>query len=161
MPSGVPVPLPYSDDPRHLLDWAFRLAAWLAQETSGDYDFEEVLGVGGIGMANRLYGVEHIWTPALGVYEECVAAPEAGKKRIVTWTHTVGEAGQATLVQLIKKIDTIEVVIGEASIPNNGSFSENGPTQIVLDGVLETLGIKTNVAGGIPYSFEATVLNVD
>ena len=161
-PGLPPVPIPFSPDPRHLLDWALQLTAWINLVGDLAYPLEEQLALGGVEMASRMFGIEHTWEPDT-TFEELVPAPEAGKKRIITFTHTTGSTtGGSTVVALVKRVAAVNYIIGAAVLGSNASFTENGPTQIVLDGIDESLGIITDTdETGNPYYFEASYLDVD
>jgi len=159
-----PVPVPYSDNPRHLLDWAMRLVSWLTFLGEIEYPLEESLSLGGPGMASRMFSAEDTLSAMPeNTFTEILGAPEAGKKRIVTYLTVSVDVGSATLLtSLIKKVDTTEYTIIAKTLQKNEVFSGNGFTQIILDGDDETLGLKTEVTSG-PQTFHyyLSYLDVD
>ena len=161
-----PIPLPFTADPRHLLDWSLRLTAWLRfveNELDAEaFTIEEQVAFGGPEMASRLVGFELDHTTA-GVNEqvEIVAAPPAGKKRVIVAATLILESATGTDAFTFKSVG------GSVFYMAGATFAKRTPTSlsqnnlvITLDGEDEFFGIEV-AASGSQFHITGSYLDVD
>jgi hypothetical protein len=112
-------------------------------------------------MANKLFSEQdEIIAMAVDTFTEILSAPEAGKKKIVTWLSVASPEGTLSQISLIKKVDTAETTIISGEVKNNTAFSGFGSAQIVLDGADQSLGLSSTVADK-DWSYYLTWLDVE
>lgn len=161
-----PPRVPQINVEKNIPDWASRLIQWLdRQEREKDYDVESIIALGGAGVAERLLGFEVLLTGYSPTHTaDILAAPAAGKKRIITSFHIHMAAADAVgTVQ--KDINGTNYIIGEfdtSGAPGNQDpdLTGGGSGVTVLDGVLEKLEI-TITAGTSDISITGAYLEVD
>ncbi len=141
---------------RQFLD---RLSAWLReQEEAQDYDLEELIAFGGIGVANRMYGFEG-YENSYTAPEDFImlAAPSGSQKKIVILAHIhiFGNPGE---VIVFKKKGALESAISDINTTTHNHEHVQGP--ITLDATNEELWFRI-ISGTTPVSWSGSYVLVD
>jgi hypothetical protein len=158
----IPPPIPELLDDPATHDWAQRLSAWLATEDLVESTLEEKFIFGSDEVASKIFGIEALFTGHTAPYsEEVLAAPEAGKKRVLVWLSIASDSPTTQRqYRVYKKKGATEYDIFKMLLKVNDVFS-SGYTQVaVLDDTDETIRLEA-VDGDEDVHFNGAYLDVD
>jgi len=149
-------------------NWPTRLVQWLLeQEQAADYDVESFIAVGGPGVAERMFGfegTESSYSGGLPHTKVMLAAPLAGKKRIITGLRLHSDGTTEIGSVEINKGGTRHALISfdTTGPPGNSdaAVTQGGSGYAVLDDINESLELIIT-AGSADLSYVGSYLEVD
>ncbi len=163
----TPVPLPglLPMSPENTQLYLIHLARWLLyQEREKEYDLEPSLIFGGPGVAEKIFGFEHLWTGYAAAPQEYVAlaAPTGAKKKIIIAMHIHIEANPGTATVILRKagvdIPLADVATGVGGVHEDIIQGHTG--YITLDASDESLVVEV-LTGNSDISWTGSYVDVD
>ena len=140
----LPLPLPGPGADSVLRDWADRLVARLTPQEFKEETVEEALAFGGLEIADRFFPIEGVFSGYTAPEDtEILAAPAAGKKRLVTAFYATGPVGGNANGYLYKKKGASEIYLaGPQSIIHNVMMQSLKWCRIMLDDTDESIRLR-------------------
>lgn len=146
-----------------IIEWARNLVAFLdSQETRVASELEAILALGGEEVATRMFGFEgSLLTPTPPEEAEIMAAPVAGKKKIITDFILTCAATTAMSIRLFKlkgatEYDLVSAMDLEKKVPFTGAST----MKITLDDINESIRLEV-LTGTDDVHWNGSYLDVD
>ncbi len=148
-------------DPDALVAWAQRLTQWLREGEREIDDFEERFVFGVDKVANKIRGIEGTFSGYIPPYsEEILAAPAAGKKRVLISLMVSSDSTSSRNIKLIKKADGGENDIIHVQLSKTVPFLPLLDIRVVLDDTDESLDLEIT-DGTEDLHFDAAYIDLD
>ena len=159
----TPVPLPglLPMSPENTQWYLVHLARWLLeQEREKDYDLESSLIFGGLGVAERIFGFEHVWNGYSAPAEYvALAAPTGATKKIILAFHIHLESLPGVAEVVLRK-DAVDVGIFDITTADHADIIQDHTGIITLDASDESIVIKV-ASGSSDIVWSGTYLHVE
>lgn len=154
-------PVPQKGELENIDIFIQRLVRWLKeQEREADYDLEEILAFGGVGVAYRTAGFEGKHTPsAPPETTTLLTGPAAPSKYIVIGLH-VGTLDATPADFYLRKAGADNLIATLPATSDKPVIGGGGSGPITLDAADESIIMKTRAGATLEYGWTGSYVNV-
>ena len=156
----TPVPRITPDETER--SFILRLTRWIGeQEREPDFDLDEYLAFGGIGVANRILGFEGLITGYSAPSTHTImTAPSGSSKKVIIALNTIVNA--TAVFHVVKAKGAVDSLIAEVdnTAHAHANIVDVSSGFITLDAEDETIEIQT-VSGTTDISYSGSYLDID